>query len=173
MNGIYNSSFPGSILWDLTAKYTTQLVHSWSVSVRHMWDLPVNSHRSFIESLGGTHAQTMLMSRYINFIQSVGRSKRRAVLFLFQRCKDDLMTVTGRNIEFIQSQVPNSSILKMKSIEFKKQYKFCEMKTEDEWKLNFVKEIVDLKQNVLQIQDGPDQLTTEELDEILNFIVTN
>ena len=173
VNGIYNSSFPGSILWDLTAKYTTQLVNSWSVSVRHMWDLPVNSHRSFIESLGGTHAQTMLMSRYINFIQSVGRSKRRAVLFLFQRCKDDLMTVTGRNIEFIQSQVPNSSILKMKSIEFKKQYKFCEMKTEDEWKLNFVKEIVDLKQNVLQIQDGPDQLTTEELDEILNFIVTN
>ena len=55
VNGIYNSSFPGSVLWDLNAQRTTQLINSWSVSVRHMWDLPVNSHRSFIESLGGTH----------------------------------------------------------------------------------------------------------------------
>ena len=136
VNGIYNSSFPGSVLWDLTAQHTTQLINSWSVSVRHMWDLPVNSHRSFIESLGGTHAKSMLMSRYFNFIQSVVKSKRKAVLFLFHRCKDNLMTVTGKNIQFIESQVPNSSILTMKKNEFKKNYKFCAMKTEDEWKVD-------------------------------------
>ena len=43
VNGIYNCSFPGSILWDLTAQYMTQLINSWSVYVRHMWELPVNS----------------------------------------------------------------------------------------------------------------------------------
>ena len=138
-----------------------------------MWDLPVNSHRSFIESLGGTHAKSMLMSRYVNFIQSVVKSKRKAVLFLFQRCKDDLMTVTGKNIQFIESQVPNSSILTMKKNEFKKIYKFCEMKTEDEWKVSFVKEIVNVKQYVLHLEAGPDELTIEELDEMINFIVTN
>ena len=65
MNRIYNSSFPGSVLWDLTAPYTAQIINSWSVSVWQMWDLPRNSHRNFIESLGGTHAKVMLMSRYI------------------------------------------------------------------------------------------------------------
>ena len=153
--------------------YATKLINSWSVSVRHMWDLPVNSHRTFIEGLGGTHAKTMLMSRYINFIQSVVKSKRKAVLFLFQRCKDNLMTVTGKNIHFIQSQVPNSCILTIKPSEFKKNYKFCEMNSENEWKVNFVKEIVNLKQNALQLESGPDQFTFEELDEIINFIVTN
>ena len=133
-----------------------------------MWDLPVNSHRSFIESLGGTHVKSMLMSRYVNFIQSVVKSKRKAVLFLFQRCK-----VTGKNIQFIESQVANSSILTMKKNEFKKNYKFCEMKTEDEWKVNFVKEIVNVKPNVLHLEAGPDELTIEELDEMINFIVTN
>ena len=151
----------------------SQLTNSRSVSVRYMWYLPVNSHRSFIESLGGTHAKTMLMSRYVNFLQSVVKSKRKAVLFLFQRCKDDLMTVTGKNIEFIESQIPNSSILTMKINEFKKNYRFCEMKTEDELKVNIVKEILNLKQNVLQLEAGPDQLTIEELDQIINFIVTN
>jgi hypothetical protein len=61
----------------------------------------------------------------------------------------------------------------MKSSEFKKQYKFCEMKTEDEWKINNVKEIVNLKKNVLQPEGSPEKLTIDELDKIVKFSVTN
>ena len=58
----------------------------------------------------------------------------------------------------------------MKISEFKKMYKFSKMKTEDDWKVNFVEEIVNLK---LQLEFVPDQLTIEEIDEIVNFIVIN
>ena len=50
-----------------------------------------------------------------------------------------------------------------------------ELKRDENWRwiVNFVKEIVNLKQNVLQLEAGPDQLTIEELHEIVNFMVTN
>ena len=51
INRIYNSSFPGSSLWDLTSDITRQMVNSWSVSVRHMWDVPYNTHRNLMEPL--------------------------------------------------------------------------------------------------------------------------
>ena len=40
INRIYNNSFPGSVLWDLTCRNVEQLVNSWSVATRFMWDLP-------------------------------------------------------------------------------------------------------------------------------------
>ena len=36
INGIYNSSFPGSVLWDLSSPSTQMIFNTWSVSVRHM-----------------------------------------------------------------------------------------------------------------------------------------
>jgi hypothetical protein len=60
INRIYNSSFPGSVLWDLTAHNTKMIINTWSVAVRHMWGLPFNAHKYLIEKLSGTHARTML-----------------------------------------------------------------------------------------------------------------
>ena len=37
INRIYNTSYPGSVLYDMTSDSVSQLVSSWSVSVRHMW----------------------------------------------------------------------------------------------------------------------------------------
>ena len=174
INRIYNSSFPGSVLWDLTATLTAQIVNSWSVSVRHMWGLPMDSHRSFVESLGGTHAKVMLMSRYISFIKSVKKSSRRAVLLLFERVKSNLMTVTGRNIRVIEEQAENTPICEIKVEQFKKNVKFHEAHESDQWKVSFVKEIVNVKQNKLKLEPDDDQsFSVEELDEIMTYIVTS
>ena len=70
INSIYNSSFHGSMLWDFMGERTNQLFNSWSVAIRYMWNLPFNSHRYFIEPLGGPHAKTLLICRYFSFIQS-------------------------------------------------------------------------------------------------------
>ena len=53
INRIYNSSFPGAMLYDLSSDSVTHLVNSWSVSVRRMWGLPLQAHRYIITQLGG------------------------------------------------------------------------------------------------------------------------
>ena len=65
INRIYNSSFPGSALYDLTADSSSHLVNSWSVSVRQMWGLPHHAHRYLITQLGGAHAEEMIVCRYV------------------------------------------------------------------------------------------------------------
>ena len=78
LNKIYNSSFFGSVLWDLTSRNVNMIINSWSVSVRLMWDLPRQTHRKFIESLGGVHAKTMIYTRFIKFIQSIMNGEKKA-----------------------------------------------------------------------------------------------
>ena len=82
INRIYNSSFPGSVLYDLTSEPARQLVNSWSVSVRQMWGLPMQSHRYLIEPLAGDHAQAMLVSRFVKFIQNIKKSPKLATQFM-------------------------------------------------------------------------------------------
>ena len=44
INRIYNSSFPGSVLWDMSLPISEMIVNTWSVAVKHMWGLPYGAH---------------------------------------------------------------------------------------------------------------------------------
>ena len=156
INRIYNSSFPGSVLWDLSSKNSQMIMNSWSVAVRHMWGLPHNAHRYLIEMLGGTHAKTMLMSRFIKFIQSIKKSPKKAVQFLFEKVRKNVNTVTGRNMAFVERVTGKSELEKINIKEVMKNVKYCESK-ENAWRADFIKEIVDVKNNGLVLLKGKNE----------------
>ena len=170
INQIYNSSFSGSVLWDLSGENTNQLINSWSVAVRHMWSLPLNSHRYFIEPLGGMHAKTMLMCRYVSFIQSIRKSARPGVIYLLQKVMNNVETVTGRNINYILRETGNDDIFKIRVGQIKKNYSFCDLPATEQWKIDFVKEVVNVKQNILELNEN--LMTNEDLDTIIEYITT-
>ena len=170
INRIFNSSFPGSVLWDLSGINTTQLINSWSVVVRHMWSLPDNSHRFFIEALGGPHAKLMLMCRYVNFVRNINKSSRPAAIYLLNRSMKNVNTVTCRNIHYILKETGESDILTVNIGQLKKNYHFVQMNPDDAWKIDFVREITNVKQNVLEIDQN--QMTDEELSDIVDYLTT-
>ena len=43
---------------------------------------------------------------------------------------------------------------------------------EEKWKVDFVKEITNIKQNVLELENDDNRLTTKDLDDIINHLVT-
>ena len=173
INRIYNTSFPGSILWDLTSRNVRMLENSWSVSVRHMWELPNNSHRYFIEPLGGIHVKNMLYSRYVTFLNSAKKSSKLTVLLLLQKVKNNLLTVTGRNIRHILTDLGKDDIFKVSKSFIKKKLKFSPIHPDDQWKLQFVREITNVKQNVLTIEENENgHFSNEELGDILDYITT-
>ena len=85
----------------------------------------------------------------------------------------NLLTVTGRNVEFVQKEVNYPDILTMKIKDVKKSYKFCEVSREDTWKVNFVQEVTNIRQNILHLEASENQFSIEEFDDIINFIVTS
>ena len=177
INKIYNSSFPGSVLYDLTSDSVRQLVNSWSVSVRHMWGLPLQSHRYLIEPLGGDHALAMLISRFVKFLQNVKRSPKLAAQFMLQKVMNNVNTVTGRNVRMIQDMIGHKyDLMKVNRKWLKNQISFCEAGEDDNWRINFIKEIVNVNQNVLEFSSSEEHescLTREELEEIIEFVSTS
>ena len=172
INRIYNTSFPGSILWDLTSRSVRMLENTWSVSIRHMWELPLNSHRYFIEPLGGVHASNMLQSRYVSFIKSAQKSSKMSVLLMLQMIKDDMQTVTGRNIRHILTEAERDDMLNVKKSDVLKKVNFP-INPEDEWKLNIVREITNVRKNVLALDDDENgQFTDDEFINILDYVTS-
>ena len=174
INRICNSSFPGSVLWDMSSPNTQMIINSWSVAVRHMWGLPYSAHRYLIEQLSGTHASTMLICRYIKFIHSIRKSLKLAVQFLYQKIKKNVNTVTGRNIAFVLQATGYDEVEEINVSEVKKRIKFCDMAEENNWKVDFLREIVNVKNNVLVLDDeGEVFFDNEDLNDMIYYLSTS
>ena len=152
-------------------------MNSWSVAVRHMWNVPHNTHRMFIESLGGTHAEVMLYTRYVSFVQSVRNSGKLAAIYLLEKSYKDLTTMTGQNVRHILDKTGETNIFRMKAKQVKVKFKFEDLPEDQEWKVKMMKEIVDVNFNTLvlstDIEHNDDQFSADELNEILCYLATS
>ena len=177
INKIYNSSFPGSVLYDLKSESVRQLTNSWSASIRQMWDLPYNSHRYLIEQLGGEHAFSMITIRFINFLKNIRKSEKMAVQLMLQKVIQNVDSITGRNIRFIQDKVgKHCDLLAVSPRWLKSKLIFSPIKAADLWKVNLIKEVTDIKQGVLSLDPGSvsdDPFTKEQLQDIANLVSSN
>ena len=174
INRIYNSAFPGSILWDLTSDAVNSFINTWSVSVRHMWNLPRETHRRFIEPLGGIHAKTMIYSRFIKFIQSIGKGNKSAPIYLLETIKNNTQTITGRNIKLILQEMDVRNLEQIKYEDIKIKIKLSELKENENWKIESIKELTNIKHKNMYIinENGEDFFTDKELEFMINDLAT-
>ena len=125
------------------------------------------------KKMGGIHVKSMLYSRYVTFLQSAKKSSKLTVLLLLQKVKNNLLTVTGRNIRHILTDLGKDDIFKVSKSFIKKKLKFSPIHPDDQWKLQFVREITNVKQNVLTIEENENgHFSNEELGDILDYITT-
>ena len=83
-------------------------------------------------------------------------------------------TVTGKNIHFVKQATGCDTVEDININQVKKTMKFCEVDDKDAWKADFIKEIVNVKQNVLFIDDDSDPfLENEDLDFIIDYLSTS
>ena len=123
----------------------------------------------------------MLVTRYITFLQSMRRTNKLAVLYLLEKVYLDQNTLTGRNVRYVQDQINEKSIFNVKSKTVKQKYKFEELPGDQKWKVNMIQEIVNIKHNVLVLSNGDqvqhdesvNQLTVDEMKEILSYLATS
>ena len=117
----------------------------------------------------------MLYSRYITFMQSISKHQKFPVQFLFQLTRSNLLSVTGRNIRKILDETGQEDILEIKVTELKKTFKFWRTEEENKWKVEMIKELVNVKQGTLFIDDEENEelLTRAEIDKIIHFVAAS
>ena len=83
-----------------------------------------------------------------------------------------MQTVTGRNVRHILTGAEVDDILNVKKRDVLKKVNFP-INPEDEWKLNIVREITNVRKNVLALDDDENgQFTDDELCNILDYVTS-
>ena len=91
---------------------------------------------------------------------------------MLEKTHKNVNTVTGSNFRFIHDRIGHDcDIFDLKPSFLKKNIRFSEIREDDRWRVQIIKEIVNINQNVLDLKNGDDAfLTSEQLNEILEYV---
>ena len=103
------------------------------------------------------------------------KSPKLAAQYMLQKVMSNVITVTGRNVRLIKDIIGHEyDVLKVNPTWLRNKVKFCEISENDKWRIDIIKEIVNIKQTVLELTpaevDDDSFLTSDQLTEILDFV---
>ena len=166
INNYFNTSFYGSVLWDLFGTESLRLEKTWNISMRKMQHLPRKTHRYVLEPISMTkHIIFSLYSRFIKFVDGISCCQKSAMRNLLTTIKHDCRSRTGSNLRKIMLLTNTNHIDEINSLDIKSLVYF-EIPRGDEWRLNMIKELSDYKSGLLKVPG----LSYTELDDMMNHV---
>ena len=146
MCNIYNTHFTGSPLWDFESHYFAQLCNTWNVNMRIMFEIPKETHCWMVEELShGKHAQTMIFSRYIKFIDSLVNNKRPTIRSLFKIVSKSVLSVTGSNMRYIMMKTHVPVIAGNTKPQAIKTNRVYTVPDHEEWRIPLLRSLLELR----------------------------
>jgi hypothetical protein len=166
INQIYNSHYTGSPIWNLFDAEAIHFESSYNKSVKIMFDLPFATHRHLIEPVTNQkHVRLTLVSRFLGFMDQIKKSQKLIPKMLLSHIQYDVRSTTGQNLRKIMLQTNKLSVDQLKKDDISC-LKYHPTSAEDKWKEGMVKELLEARDNQLQIEG----FASEELNEILEHI---
>ena len=161
INNVYNTSFYGAPLWDLTSRNFEKLEKTWNVSARKMLGLPRTTHKYLIEQLTGTkHIIKAIWKRYLRFIKSVTIGKKLTLKRVLAATKMDVRSTTGKNLRYLMLKTAN--LTKEELDAYDEPYKV--VPAEEIWRIPMIEELVGIRNGERSIE-----LTTSEIDNLIEY----
>ena len=134
-----------------------------------MYDLPIKTHRNLIEPVSqAKHFKFVLLEWFFGFLNQVQKSKKQVPKQLLNFIANDVRSTTGSNLCNLLLLTSKDTIEEITSEDIKK-LKYHQIDENEIWKVNFIKELTDLKFNQLEVED----FSREELDDILSYLCTS
>ena len=169
INQVYNTSFYGSVLWDLKGIEAGMVYNTWSSSIRKMHKIDRRSHRYFIEPLSERkHIRTSLLKRFIKFTDTMSTTRKVAARGVFQKIKYDCRSTTGKNLRSCMLDCKKLHVdrLIVKDVDT---LVFHPTLESDKWKIGFVKELLELRDSY----DKSIGWKKDDIQETINYICTS
>ena len=102
------------------------------------------------------------------------KSNKLIAILLLQKVCLNVETVTGQNIRYILDETNKEDIFDKNIINhIKKNYKFCQVKEENEWKIGFLKDLVEMKHSRRPVEHDEFELTDDELKSFVDYLSTS
>ena len=113
----------------------------------------------------------MLYQRYLTFIRSLRNSKKKCLVNLVNRCCSDNGYITKQNLNLISRECNSNNILNENPRRICLNISYSPVPPEEEWRIDFLKEMILLRQNELLLEG--DSVTINEIEDIIEFICTS
>ena len=134
--------------------------------VRSVWNISNTAHRYLIEELSETkHIRTKLFQRYLNFIHSLRKSKKKCLSALADVAINDQGSTTRMNLNLISAESGCQDVLEMDPRSLADNIVYSRIPDEEQWKVDFLKEIMSLRSGDLVLEN--DILTGEEIQKLI------
>ena len=138
-NNIFNTSFYGSVIWNLFDDAAERLEKSWNISQRLMLNLHRETHRFLIEPLSEIkHIMLSLYKRYIKFTKNLSQSKKGPLRNLYNLIKYDCRSTTGSNLRRLMLRLDVRQLEELNA-DIIGQAIYKDIPAEDEWKVQGAK----------------------------------
>ena len=145
------------------------LENTWNTSVRVMFDLPLQTHRSLIEPVSQTmHLKFVLLERFLSFLQQIEKSKKQVPKHLLSFIKHDVQSITVSNLCNLLLLTDKHSIDDLSKDNIRK-LRYHRTEENDKWKVQLIREITGVKFGTLEVHN----FSNEELKEILSHLCTS
>ena len=145
------------------------LENSWNTTFRIMFNLSFGTHRFFVQAVSRKlHVKKVLLKRFLGFLSQIQKSRKKLPAKLLKQIEHDTGSTTGSNLRKILLLVGKHTIEEI-SIKDQDRYEYCPIQPGDEWKVNMVRELIEVRENNLNVE----HFTAEELEEVLEHICTS
>ena len=143
--------------------------NTWNVSMRLMMDIPQETHRYLIEPLSDTkHIKTILIKRFLSFLDQIQRSSKSATKFLLNSIRLDSRSTTGSNLRNILLRTDKTCIDDLNPNDAF-QIRYHPMKPEELWRLPFINDIIEIKNEQMMVPN----ISESDLDDMLDVLCTS
>ena len=128
-----------------------KLFTAWNNAIRDIFELPRGTHRYFIEDISDhLHPLVMINSRFIKFHQSLQDNPKPSVKFLSNISSLNNRTSYCQNLKGITRKCKEEAVNLTPQL-IKRKMKYCEVEEENKWKTKIVKDLMELKCNLIDI----------------------
>ena len=146
-----------------TKFHLNYVYNTWNTSARIMFDLSFRTHRYFVEPVSGkVHIKNILLKRFLGFLNQIKKSSKILPSALLRLVSHDTRSTTGSNLRKILLLTEKTKIEDI-TIQDIDNYCYAPARQEDLWKIDMVKELVEVRADQYEVPDS----SREELDEIL------
>ena len=162
INNVYNTSFYGAPLWDISSRNFERLEKTWNVSIRMMLSLPRNTHRYFLEPLSETHhIVKSICNRFLKFVSNIADGRKKVLRCVLDTVKNDVRSVTGKNLRYMKMRTKNFNEKELDVYD----EPYNPIPNEEIWRVAMAKEIIGARCGDISID-----ISKEELDDIADFV---
>ena len=143
--------------------------NNWNTSFRIMFDLHFATHRYFVEPVSGkTHVKNILMSRFMGFLVQIEKSPKSLPRHLLRTIRCDSRSTTGSNLRGLLLETDRNHVDDLSVIDVRNMV-YAPVKEEDIWKIELVKELVDVQADLVDVED----FRNDDLKKMLIDLCTN